>query len=95
MPELTNSINTECVICGNEKPIYLYYNNSFCLDCIIKELEENGIDDRNEDLKLIKVCKTNYDRYKTLIDDSLNNIAAKYGLDIRPISELFNPIGGR
>lgn len=95
MSNLTNSINTECVICGNEKQLNLYYNNPFCLDCIIEELEELGYDKAyDEDITLVRACKDDYDRYKELIDDSLKNIAAKFNLDIKPISELFNLIGG-
>lgn len=88
---LANGINIECVICGNEKQICLYYSNPFCLDCIFDELEEIGCNKvYDEDVTLIGACKNDYERYKELIDDSLKNIAAKFNLDIRPLSEIFN-----
>lgn len=79
------TINTECVICGNEKKLYLYYNNPFCLDHIIEELEEIGIDQNDEDLRLIKACKDEYIKYKILIDTSLEYIAKNMNLDIKPL----------
>lgn len=80
-----STINTECVICGNENKLYLYYNNPFCLDHIIEELEEIGIDQNDEDLRLIKACKDEYIKYKTLIDTSLESIAKIMQLDIKPL----------
>lgn len=90
----TITINAECVICGNETQLYLYYNNPFCLECLTEELEEIGLDNNNEDFLLIKACKDEYDRYKVLIDLSIENIANKMQLDIKPLSELFCTIGG-